>query len=100
MHVSTCCCTHRSARSMPSTMPGSVEATSSHVSRLEPRLAGSQLSDSMRLAPLGLLLVTPMGEQPLVQLAPSPVQADLGRCFADSQLGRDRLVRQVVDIAQ
>src|SRR3954469_26032942 len=83
-HDSTWSSVAWSACPVPSTMWGSALATSSQLIR----------SDGT-----GFLL-TPHREQLLPELATSPVQAHLGRRLADSQLIRDSLVRQVVDVTQ
>src|SRR3954469_8451182 len=83
-HDSTWSSVAWSACPVPSTMWGSALATSSQLIR----------SDGT-----GFLL-TPHREQPLPELATSPVQAHLGRRLADAQLVGDGLMGQVVDVAQ
>src|SRR2546429_3665985 len=71
--------TAMSANSEPSAMRASTGTTSSH------RMCG---------------LLSTQREQLLPQLAPRPVQPDLGGRLGDAELLGDRLVGKVVDIAQ
>src|SRR6059058_2425219 len=75
--------TLRSAVSSPSMIWGRASTTSSH-----------------RTGPLLCQSLPPGGEEPLPQLLAGPVQAHLGGRLADTELGGDRLVGQVVDVTQ
>ena len=53
------------------------------------QLGRSKSSDGMGVLAFARLLLAPQREEPLPQLAPGPVQPDLGRRLADAQLGGD-----------